>query len=200
MPQITLHAYRTLALAAAVAALVVVTGSSTAMAQDHGYSLSYFANANTPGAPDGTLRIANAASANLCAAIYVFNGQKPVMEACCSCPVKLEGLLTLSINADITSNPTFGALTRGVIQIISSEPVGGSCNAADAPLHVGLHGWLTHPEALAKGQYSLSVEQLTDSTLDADEYANLQEGCAILIGLTDGGACRCAPAGGEVKF
>jgi hypothetical protein len=194
MPQITLHAYRTLALAAAASALVVVTESSTAMAQDHGYSLSYFSNAHAAGAPDGTLRIVNAASVDLCAATYVFDDRE-IMQACCSCPVGSEELLTLSVNGDVMGYPTFGALTRGVIQIISSEPVEGVCDPTDAPLHVGLHGWLTHPEALAKGQYSLSVEQLTDSALGADEYVELLETCSILATVTDGGICRCTEVG-----
>ena len=80
MHQTRLHAYRVLALAAATAALVLVTGRSTAMmAQDHAFLLTYFSNAHKVGAPDGTLRLTNDGNVSgyfpagdLCASIYVF--------------------------------------------------------------------------------------------------------------------------------
>jgi hypothetical protein len=196
MHRIRLHAYRTLALAAATAALVLVTGSSTAMmAQDHVYFLTYFSNAHTAGAPDGTLRFINDGSAfgNLCASIYVFNADEEMQE-CCSCPIAPNGLLTLSVNKNLTSNPfAVGAtLNRGAIEVVSSS----GCDPTVSTPHVGIRGWLTHVEALdTSGRFALSVEQLTDSTLGSEEAADLAETCWLIDSLTTAEFCNCKDAG-----
>jgi hypothetical protein len=209
MHQTRLHAYRMLALAAATAALVLVTGSSTAMAQDHVYFLTYFSNAHTAGAPDGTLRFINDGNAagNLCASIYVFNADEE-MEECCSCPIAPNALLTLSVNNNLTSNPWGGGrkLDRGVITVVSSNPQRGNCAPTVLTPHVVIRGWLTHVEALGtNGGFSLSVEQLTDSNLGSEEATvSLAEVCSLLgtggspkgmIGDPATGICSCADAG-----
>jgi hypothetical protein len=203
MHQTTLHAHRTLALAAAVAALVLVTGSSTAMAQDHVYFLSYFSNVHKPGAPDGTLRLTNdghqrsgidPAAGDLCASIYVFNNREE-MEECCSCPVTPDGYLSLSVNTSLTDNPltpeTFSG--RGLIEVVSSLPVAGACNPVVSTPKPGIHAWITHPEALdASGRFALSVEQLTDSNLGSEEAADLAETCESMYSLTVCAPCSCS--------
>src|ERR1022692_4405882 len=75
--------------------------------------VDYFANANTAGAPDGTLRITNPGTSggNLCAAIYVFDSGEELSE-CCSCKTTPNGLKTLSVNTDLTSNPLTGVTDR----------------------------------------------------------------------------------------
>jgi len=61
-------------------------------------------------APQGTL----------CALIYVFSADQQLAE-CCGCPVTPNGLLTLSVTKDLTSNPLTGVKPRsGVIKILSS--------------------------------------------------------------------------------
>src|SRR5271167_3381130 len=199
MHQTTLHAYRALALAAAAAALVLVTGSSTAMAQDHAFFLSYFSNAHTAGAPDGTLRLTNDGNnaSDLCASIYVFNADQE-MEECCSCPVTPNGLLTLSVNNNLTSNPLDRGrtLNRGAIEVVSSK-LSGVCDPTVLTPHVGIRGWLTHVEALGTNRgFSLSVEQLTDSNLGSEEATvSLAETCAFFLTLADdGGFCICKDA------
>src|SRR5260370_42613869 len=63
---------------------------------------------------DNTVRIANPTSHNtaaiapnghggLCADIYVFDSHEEMNE-CCSCPVTNNGLLTLSVEDDLTNN------------------------------------------------------------------------------------------------
>ena len=201
MHQTTLHAYRILALAAAAAALVLVTGGSTATAQDHVYFLTYFSNANTAGAPDGTLRFINDGNAagNLCASIYVFNADEE-MEECCSCPIAPNGLLTLSVNNNLTIDPLVGGAKpdRGVIKVVSSKLSGVCVPTASTP-HVGIRGWLTHVEALGtNGGFSLSVEQLTDSNLGSEEATvSLAETCAFMLslGVCAPCACSCTDAG-----
>jgi hypothetical protein len=196
MHQTTLHAYRTLALAAAAAALVLVTGGSTAMAQDHVYFQSYFANAHTPGAPDGTLRLTNDgnSASDLWADIYVFDDDEQ-MEECCSCTVTPNGYLSLSVDKDLTGDlvAPLRFHDRGLILVVSSATFGAT---APVPKR-GIRAWITHPEALAtEGQYSLSVEQLTDSNLGSEEATVLAETCISIMSLADdGGVCNCKDAG-----
>src|SRR5580704_12864285 len=109
--------------------------------------VDYFANANTAGAPDGTLRITNpgTAGANICAAIFVFDPSQELTE-CCSCFLSPDGLRTLSVNTDLTGNPLTGVvLSTGVVKIGSTPTVGGVC-----PLPTRLNpnpairSWFTH--------------------------------------------------------
>jgi hypothetical protein len=56
----------------------------------------------------------------LCALIYVFSADQQLAE-CCGCPVTPNGLLTLSVTHDLTSNSLTGdTLHTGVIKILSS--------------------------------------------------------------------------------
>ena len=48
------------------------------------------------------------------------------MSECCGCLVSPDGLLTFSLNDDLTSNPPTGVtLSTGVIKIVSNATVGG---------------------------------------------------------------------------
>jgi hypothetical protein len=112
------------------------------------YNVDYFANANTSGSPDGTLRIINPglSGGNLCADIYVFDTNEEMSE-CCSCTTTPDGLLTLSVNNDLTSNPLTGPplLTNGVIKIVSAATSGGLCPVPTAPSpSPTLREWTTH--------------------------------------------------------
>jgi hypothetical protein len=192
MHQTTLHAYRALALAAAAAALVLVTGGSTAMAQDHVYFQSYFANVHKPGAPDGTLRLTNDgnSASDLWADIYVFNDDEQ-MEECCSCEVTPNGYLSLSVDKDLTGNPLAPERFhgRGLILVVSSA----TFDPTDPVPKRGIRAWITHPEALAtEGQYSLSVEQLTDSNPGSEEVAELAETCSFMLSLSVCAPCSCS--------
>src|SRR5271165_2841575 len=90
--------------------------------------VDYFANANTSGAPHGTVRITSpgTAAGNICAYIFVFDPYQEMSE-CCGCLNALDGLATLSINSDLTSNPLTGVtLTTGLIKILSVSPIGNA--------------------------------------------------------------------------
>ena len=105
-------------------------------------------------------------------------------------------LLTLSVNSELTGNPTTGrTLTRGLIEVVSSLPTPG-CNAAAVSPKAGIRGWLTHPEAVGpNGQYSVSVEQLTESTPGPEELNTLVLECEILSTLSVGQECGCDNTG-----
>lgn len=199
---------RTLALAVLGAAFVVAVNPSTAVAQetvsvDSVYALSYYSNAHTTGAADGTLRLINdgnvsdsSPAGDLCASIYVFNNAEE-MEGCCSCKITPNGLLTLSINNNLTTNNlTPGSLTRGVVKVLSTAPNGGWCSAAAGNLNPGIRGWMTHTQKSTGTSFSQTEEELTDASLGQAELADLQEDCGVLIELGSGfGVCSCRDAG-----
>src|ERR1700686_5534348 len=90
-----------------VCTLALTLCTASAFAQADTMKVDYFANANTAGAPDGTMRLDNPgtyASGNVCASIFVFDSSQELTE-CCSCLLTPDGLRTLSINGDLTSNP-----------------------------------------------------------------------------------------------
>src|SRR5271163_2130420 len=92
------------------------------------FKVDYFANANTAGAPDGTVRITNVGTSgtNLCADIYVFNYNEEISE-CCSCLITPNGLLTLSDRKALDANPLTGpAPTTGTVEIVSAKPGPGN--------------------------------------------------------------------------
>jgi hypothetical protein len=155
--------------------------------------VDYFANANTAGAPDGTLRITNpgTAGANLCAAIFVFDPNQEMSE-CCSCLVTPDGLRTLSVNTDLTSNPLTGVtLTSGVVKIVSTKaPASGVC-----PLPVtmtptaAVRAWGTH---IQNSNFSITETSSQDATLSTWEQGSLQTECRAIHADGSGhGICSC---------
>src|ERR1035438_8783317 len=100
--------------------------SALAQGDNTFYFTTYYSNANTKGAPDSTVRIINDGSytgspyGNLWAAIYVFDDSQELQE-CCSCVVTPDGLLSESVNNNLTANPLTGVtLARGVIKIVGT--------------------------------------------------------------------------------
>ena len=111
-----------------VALLVLGIGSGIAMAQDV-YKLNYFSNNAAP-APDATVRIDNPGLTygNLCAMIYVFDADQQLSE-CCGCVETHNGLRTLSVRRDLTSNPLTGRVsTNGVIKVVSAAVNNSPCD------------------------------------------------------------------------
>jgi len=82
---------------------------------------------NSGGSGDALVRIANASHSDttqngtLCAMIYVFDDNEE-QQACCGCPVTPDGLRSLSVINDLTSNLGVNGANRsaGVIEIITS--------------------------------------------------------------------------------
>jgi hypothetical protein len=167
-----------------VASLAVFAG--TAAAQTPGipatpgvYSVDYFANANTNGAPDAATRIINPGQSggNLCADIFVFDPDEEISE-CCSCLTTPDGLLTLSVNSDLTSNPLTGVvLTTGIIKIVSAATTAGSCPLPTKGTPVPtLRSWTTHVQNGSSG---------VTETGDQSVPLSASEGAALLAQCTD---------------
>jgi trimeric autotransporter adhesin len=157
------------------------TGSATISASKSGFTASAVLNV-TP-VPNGTVW----------ASIYVFNDSQE-MEECCSCPITPDGVLSESLNTDLTANTMTGrqALTRGVIKVISSTSSDPTHNVQKS----GLSGWMTHIQATtnnpASGPFYSTESGLADSNLSAAEQGALENSCSFDITLGSGaGVCSC---------
>jgi hypothetical protein len=154
--------------------------------------VDYFANANTAGAPDGTLRITHpgTAAGNVCASIFVFDPEQELTE-CCSCLLTPDGLRTLSVNTNLTGNPLTGViLSTGLIKLVSTIPVAGAC---PLPTKVNsepaLRAWETH---IQNGNFAITETASQDATLSAGEVTRLQQECtAIRLDGSGRGICSC---------
>ncbi len=164
--------------------------------------VDYFANANTAGAPDGTVRLTNPGtiqsvsgtggynSVNICAAIYVFDPNQELSE-CCSCFLSPDGLRTLSVNVDLTGNPLTGVvLGTGLIKVVSTPTYKNYC-----PLPTSLYptpairAWATH---IQNSNFAITETASQDATLSSAEVSRLQAECyAIQLDGSKKGVCTC---------
>jgi hypothetical protein len=114
-------------------------------------------------------------SGDLCTSIYVFDSAEQMNE-CCSCKVTRNGILSLSLNTNLTSNVLTGATPkRGVVKVICSLPVAGICDLTATTPQPGLTGWLTHVQKGTGTGFGQTEEELTDSFYSGPEAADLPE-------------------------
>jgi len=194
----TRTACKTLSVALAIAGLITI-GAGLASAQTIGsstdvYKVNYFAN-NVAAAPDATVRIDNPGYTygNLCAMIYVFDADQQLTE-CCGCVETHNGLRTLSVKHDLTSNPLTGVISNnGVIKIVASAVNNSPCDpTANVAPKANLRAWVTHIQNAVGAAYPITETESSDSTLGATELANLQAQCAFISILGSGhGVCTC---------
>jgi len=154
--------------------------------------VEYFANANTAGAPDATLRLTNPGTApdNICADIFVFDVNEELSE-CCSCFLSPDGLRTLSVNTDLTSNPLTGViLYTGEIKIVSAKLSNGQC-----PIPViinstpAVRAWATH---IQDDAFAITETAAQDATFSLNEDVSLMKQCqAIQLDGSGHGICSC---------
>jgi hypothetical protein len=184
---------KTLFLALVIVGLVSI-GAGVASAQDV-YKLNYFANNGVGTAPDATVRIDNPGLTygNLCAMVYVFDADQQLTE-CCGCVETHNGLRTLSVRRDLTSNPLTGVLsTNGVIKIVSAAVNNSPCDpTSNVTPTANLRAWGTHIQNAVGTAWPITETEYSDSTLGATELANLQAQCAFVNILGSGhGICSC---------
>lgn len=183
----TLLVVCTLAFALCTSALAVTTSPPADT-----YKVDYFSNANTAGAPDATVRLTNPGTAggNICASIYVFDAQQEMSE-CCSCLLTPDGLRTLSVNGDLTSNPLTGVtLNTGVIKLVSTATVGGTCPLPTSITPTpAIRGFVTHIE---NNGFAVTETAASDATLSSAEVNRLNAQCrAINLDGSGKGICSC---------
>jgi hypothetical protein len=183
-------------------ALVVFAGLAQAQTYvTSPYRVDYFANANTGGAPDATLRLDNdgAAGGNLCANIFVFDSNEELSE-CCSCLETPDGLRTLSVNTDLTANPLTGdTLSTGVIKIEAAKTVGNTCplypNTYTAATNAEIQGWATH---IQNSNFAITETASQVSYLSATESTRLAQQCGAIKSVGSGaGLCTCGTGTGS---
>ena len=190
---------------------VAVLGTQTASAQKFNWTLqgakspttgapdllkvNYFVNANTANAQDGTVQITNPGSptGNLCAQIYVVDALQEMSE-CCSCLVTPNGLRTLSVNTDLTSNPlTSVKLTTGSVTIIAgytSSTFNTNCSPLNNIVSPTIRAWGTHIYALGSA-YSITESDYQDRALGQWNDNLLSECYAISLDGSGHGVCSC---------
>jgi hypothetical protein len=184
---------KTLLVAAAAIVGFAIIGAGAASAQDV-YKVNYFSNNAAP-APDATVRIDNPGLTygNLCAMIYVFDADQQLSE-CCGCVETHNGLRTISVRSNLTSNPLTGVVSRnGVIKIVSAAVNNSPCDpTSNVSAKANLRAWVTHIQNAVGTAYPITETESSDSTLGATELANLQAQCAFVNILGSGqGICSC---------
>jgi hypothetical protein len=192
-------------LLAMMAFILLAGGNVLAQGDNTFYFVAYFSNANTAGAPDGTLRLINdgdvstsevagVPNGTLYASIYVFDDSQQ-MEECCNCQVTADGLLSESVNNNLVSNTLTRVeeTSRGVLKIIS----GAGPDPTNNLIKHGLRGFMTHIQAtpnLPNSPYSVTETQLADSNLSLSERQDLEITCGFVEYLGSGyGVCSCTP-------
>ncbi len=188
-----------------VCTLALALCTASAFAQADTLKQDYFANANTAGATDATVRVSNPgtyASGNICASFFVFDPMQELTE-CCSCLQTPDGLGTLSVNTDLTNNPLTGVtLTTGKIAIVSTTPINGVCplpynfsvclpsaSTSGACAAPAIRAWATH---IQNGNFAVTETPSQDATLSAGEARRLAQQCyAIKLVGSGKGVCSC---------
>jgi hypothetical protein len=176
-----------------ILAIALVLGiSGSAVAQNVGdnsvYFTTYYSNANTTSAPDATVRVINDGDTggNLWAAFYVFDDSQELTQ-CCACVITPDGLLSESVNKELTAFPLTGRLnSRGVIKMISSSSGDPTATVPKA----GLREWATHIQKTTGSGYAVTETLAADSNLVAAEQNLLQLLC-YFDGLLSGQPCTC---------
>jgi hypothetical protein len=179
----------------ALAQALVYTGDNSV------YFTTYYSKANSAGAPDATVRIINDGDtgALLWAAIYVFDDSEELQE-CCACIVTADGLLSESVNQNLTADPiTNRKPTRGVIKVISS----GSGDPASPAPFVGLRVWASHVQGTkvtlspgnpvipsVAGPFFVTETPAADSNLSATEETLVGQLC-LYTEMLSGQPCTC---------
>ena len=163
-------------------------------------ALSYFANAHTSGVADATVRLTNpgVTGGNLCAEIYVFDQSQQLSE-CCGCLVSPDGLRTLSVNADLTSNPLTGVQSRtGVVKVVPADAsVSPSCDPTVIAPKASLAAWSTNIQKQGASAFTITETTFQPGPLGDDELAALQSQCSFSYTLGSGqGVCSCGTIAG----
>ena len=178
----------------ALAVLALCSLGSMSAQTEQLFGVDYFANNTTAGAPDATVRINNPGTTNgdLCAMIYVFDNDQELNE-CCGCLTTPDGLRTLSVKNNLTSNPLTVKINTGDIKIVSAVVNGFPCDpTSNVRPTGGLNSWGTHIQNKVGAGFPVTETAYTWSTLSAGELASLQADCFFTQRLGSGrGVCSC---------
>ena len=192
--------FKTLSISIAAALVSFAAGMSAQTTEPaDSFKVDYFSGAHNNNwvGSEGTVRITNVGtdigkgnpSGDMAAGIFVFDPNQELTE-CCYCEITPDGLLTLSINNDLTANPLTGnLLTSGVIKIL-----GFSLSGTLAP---GIRAWATHIQTTGV----TTETAFSDATLSAGELNRLGQQCNFIVNEGSGaGICQCGADGQAAPF
>jgi len=179
--------------------ITATSGSASGSAElvvDPLLAVTYFSGANTSGlTADGTVRIDNpgVTGGNLCAMVYVFDSNQEMSE-CCGCQVTPDGLLTLSVNTDLTANPLTGSvLQTGVIEVVPADYASNPTCSPAAITPSGLVAtWATHVQSFGGNTFTETEDSFQRTPLSQTQLSTLQSDCTFVGVLGSGhGVCTC---------
>jgi Big-like domain-containing protein len=158
-------------------------------------AVDYFSYANNVNAPDTTLTLVNSGltGGDLCAMVYVFDNSQEMNE-CCGCSISKDGIKTLSVNNDLTSNTLTGILLNtGVIRMIPADAASNpTCNAGAVTPSGLISSWTSHIQTPLPDTYAITEAESQMPTLSKAELTDLQSDCAFIQKLGSGhGVCTC---------
>lgn len=157
--------------------------------------VSYFNHANAASSGfDGTIRLVDPGftPGDLCAMVYVFDRTQELNE-CCGCKISDSGLMTLSLDNDLTANPLTGTPPfAGTIEIVPADPgQNGQCNAGSFSPNGVLHGWETNVQGSSSTFQVSEIASTTDS-LSTTQAQVLATECTMIQQLgSSAGRCSC---------
>lgn len=169
---------------------------SAALTVDPLLAVTYFDNANVAGlAADANIRFSNPGmtGGSLCAMVYVFAADQQLSE-CCGCIVTPDGLRTLSVNTDLTSNPLTGVtLNNGMIEVVPADLVSNpTCNPAAITPKGLVSTWATHIQNFPGNNFVETEDSFQRTPLTDAALSTLQSDCTFLGILGSGhGVCTC---------
>ena len=143
-------------------------------------------------------------SGNICVSVYAFSPDEQ-LASCCSCLITPNGLASLSVVNDLTSNTLTGVHPSSVvIKLLSSlaggDGTGSSCIGSQAFPNVpapGMLAWGTTLHPSASGTLSVVETPFSPSTLSQQELTSLTNRCTNIIGNGSSfGICRSCRGGG----
>lgn len=158
------------------------------------------------------------AAGNLCVNVYAFSPDEQLM-ACCSCLVRPNGLVSLSVVNDLTSNPLTPIRSNSVtVKLIATATgvdgltgmptyTGSSCtNSAAAvgaalpiaPAGVAAWGTVAHLTPKGSGPFAITENAFSPVNASADDIRSLTNRCTYIIGNGGSfGICRSCSLGGR---
>jgi hypothetical protein len=111
------------------------------------------------------------------------------MSECCGCLVSQDGLLTLSLNKNLLSNPLTGVASKsGTVMLVAAVYAGNTtCNASAITPAGTVLGWSTHLNSTSSLEDPFSSAPLPSTLSSA-----LQAQCSFVQQLGSGqGQCTC---------
>lgn len=129
----------------------------------------------------------------ICSMIYVFD-QKQEMNECCGCKLSDSGLLTLSLEDDLTGNTLTGLKPKtGSIKVVSSDMTSNpQCDPSSVTPSGLVLGWGTNVRNRGDGTSEFVETEFARVPLATSESTSLANSCSAVQKLGGGhGVCSC---------